>query len=104
MCIIKRPQIRCLSLLDRERVWSQLQEERVARFPGAEGRIPNFMGAEACARVLSQVQFWRDAKVLKATPIRLRERFARKPLPTATAQGLKKSINHPSEGFCKLEV
>jgi 5-formyltetrahydrofolate cyclo-ligase len=52
----------------RERVWSQLQQERVARFPGAEGRIPNFNGAEACARVLSQVQFWQKAKVLKANP------------------------------------
>jgi 5-formyltetrahydrofolate cyclo-ligase len=52
----------------RERVWSQLQQERVARFPGAEGRIPNFIGAEACARVLSRVQFWQKAKVLKANP------------------------------------
>ncbi|HSE87153.1 MAG TPA: 5-formyltetrahydrofolate cyclo-ligase, partial [Candidatus Binatia bacterium] len=52
----------------RERVWSQLKQERVARFPGAEGRIPNFIGAEACARVLSQTQFWRRAKVLKANP------------------------------------
>jgi 5-formyltetrahydrofolate cyclo-ligase len=52
----------------RERVWSQLQQERVARFPGAEGRIPNFIGAEACARVLSQGQFWQKAKVLKANP------------------------------------
>lgn len=52
----------------RERVWSRLQEKKVARFPGAEGRIPNFIGAEACARVLSQTQFWRRAKVLKANP------------------------------------
>ena len=52
----------------RERIWSRLQEKKVARFPGAEGRIPNFIGAEACARVLSQTQFWRRAKVLKANP------------------------------------
>jgi 5-formyltetrahydrofolate cyclo-ligase len=52
----------------RERIWSRLQEEKVARFPGAEGRIPNFIGAEACARVLSQMEFWENARVLKANP------------------------------------
>jgi 5-formyltetrahydrofolate cyclo-ligase len=52
----------------REKVWSRLQEEKVARFPGAEGRIPNFIGAEACAIVLSRVQFWQNARVLKANP------------------------------------
>ena len=52
----------------REQIWSRLQEEKVARFPGAEGRIPNFIGAEACARVLSQMPLWRTARVLKANP------------------------------------
>jgi 5-formyltetrahydrofolate cyclo-ligase len=52
----------------REKVWSRLQEQKVARFPGTEGRIPNFIGAEACARVISQIQFWKKAKVLKANP------------------------------------
>jgi 5-formyltetrahydrofolate cyclo-ligase len=52
----------------REKVWSQLQEKKVARFPGAEGRIPNFIGAEACARVLAQTEFWHKAKVLKSNP------------------------------------
>ena len=52
----------------REKVWSRLQEQKVARFPGAEGRIPNFIGAEACARVISQIQFWNKAKVLKVNP------------------------------------
>lgn len=52
----------------REEVWSRLQEQKVARFPGAEGRIPNFIGAEACARVISQIQFWKKAKVLKVNP------------------------------------
>ena len=31
----------------RERVWTLLERERVARFPGATGRIPNFAGAPA---------------------------------------------------------
>jgi 5-formyltetrahydrofolate cyclo-ligase len=52
----------------RERVWSRLQEQKVARFPGAEGRIPNFIGAEACARVISQFQFWKNARILKVNP------------------------------------
>lgn len=52
----------------RKKIWSRLQEEKVARFPGVEGRIPNFIGAEVCAPVLSQLQFWRNARVLKANP------------------------------------
>ena len=31
----------------RERIWALLEDERVARFPGARGRIPNFAGAPA---------------------------------------------------------
>jgi 5-formyltetrahydrofolate cyclo-ligase len=52
----------------REKVWLRLQEQKVARFPGAEGRIPNFIGAEACARAICQIQFWKKAKVLKVNP------------------------------------
>ena len=52
----------------REQVWSQLQDKKVARFPGAEGRIPNFIGAEACARVLSKIKAWQQAKTLKVNP------------------------------------
>ncbi len=52
----------------REKVWSRLQQKKVARFPGAEGRIPNFIGAEACARIVSQLQHWRKAKALKVNP------------------------------------
>ena len=52
----------------REKVWSRLQEQKVARFPGAEGRIPNFIGAEACARILVRNARWRNAKVIKVNP------------------------------------
>ena len=52
----------------RAKVWSRLQEQKVARFPGAEGRIPNFIGAEACARIIVQTPFWKKANVLKANP------------------------------------
>jgi 5-formyltetrahydrofolate cyclo-ligase len=52
----------------REKVWARLQEQKVARFPGAEGRIPNFIGAEACARILVRNARWRNAKVIKVNP------------------------------------
>jgi 5-formyltetrahydrofolate cyclo-ligase len=52
----------------RKKVWLRLQQKKVARFPGAEGRIPNFIGAEACARIVSQLKHWRKAKVLKVNP------------------------------------
>jgi 5-formyltetrahydrofolate cyclo-ligase len=38
----------------RQKVWSVMQREKVARFPGAQGRIPNFIGAEVCARLLAE--------------------------------------------------
>jgi 5-formyltetrahydrofolate cyclo-ligase len=52
----------------REEIWQLLQKKKVARFPGARGRIPNFIGAEACARRLSETTFWQQAKVLKVNP------------------------------------
>src|SRR5262245_43933481 len=52
----------------RERLWSLLTERRVARFPGAAGRIPNFIGAEAAARRLADSPAWRAARVVKCNP------------------------------------
>src|ERR1043166_5047458 len=52
----------------REMVWDSLQKKKVARFPGAAGRIPNFIGAEACARLLSETSYWQKARVLKVNP------------------------------------
>lgn len=52
----------------REDVWSRLQAERAARFPGAFGRIPNFTGAEAAAALLAERPEWRAALVLKVNP------------------------------------
>lgn len=39
-----------------------------ARFPGAEGRIPNFVGAEAAAERLRACPEWQAATTLKANP------------------------------------
>jgi 5-formyltetrahydrofolate cyclo-ligase len=52
----------------RERVWDLLERERVARFPGAAGRIPNFAGASAAAAQLASLPPWRTAQVVKANP------------------------------------
>jgi 5-formyltetrahydrofolate cyclo-ligase len=52
----------------RQQVWAALQSQRVARFPGADGRIPNFIGAEACAKRLAETRHWTVAKVLKVNP------------------------------------
>lgn len=52
----------------RKQVWAALQSQRVARFPGADGRIPNFIGAEACATRLAETKHWKVAKVLKVNP------------------------------------
>ncbi|MGH7774070.1 MAG: 5-formyltetrahydrofolate cyclo-ligase [Candidatus Binatia bacterium] len=52
----------------RKEIWSLMEEKEVARFPGAEGRIPNFTGAENCARLLSRSPLWKEAGVLKVNP------------------------------------
>ena len=52
----------------REKVWTVLEKKRVARFPGARGRIPNFKGAEKCAELVAQFDVWQRAKVIKANP------------------------------------
>jgi 5-formyltetrahydrofolate cyclo-ligase len=52
----------------RERVWALLEREGVARFPGAQGRIPNFAGAPAAAARLASLPAWGAARVLKANP------------------------------------
>ncbi len=52
----------------REEVWQTLRRQKVARFPGAEGRIPNFVGAEACAKQLAETSYWKTANFLKVNP------------------------------------
>jgi 5-formyltetrahydrofolate cyclo-ligase len=52
----------------REEVWSALTAARVARFPGAAGRISNFVGAEAAAERLRATPEWKRAATLKANP------------------------------------
>ena len=52
----------------REAAWSRLEAERVALFPGARGRIPNFKGAGQAAQRLASTREWKDASTIKCNP------------------------------------
>lgn len=45
-----------------------MDREGVSRFPGAEGRIPNFAGAKLAADKLAAHRAYRRARVIKANP------------------------------------
>src|SRR3712207_2404710 len=52
----------------RRDVWSAMEREGVSRFPGADGRIPNFAGAKAAAERLARHPWWTNARTIKANP------------------------------------
>ncbi|WP_227353743.1 5-formyltetrahydrofolate cyclo-ligase [Haladaptatus salinisoli] len=53
----------------RERIWTRLEDEGVARFPfPPHGRIPNFAGASESAERLADLPEWSDADAVKANP------------------------------------
>lgn len=52
----------------RQAMWDSLERAGVARSPGAQGRIPNFAGAEQAARRLGELCVWREAQVIKCNP------------------------------------
>ncbi|HEY1698874.1 MAG TPA: 5-formyltetrahydrofolate cyclo-ligase [Trebonia sp.] len=52
----------------RDETWSALSAAKVARFPGAAGRIPNFTGAEKAAELLRSLPAWQEAATVKANP------------------------------------
>ena len=52
----------------RQKVWLTIQREGMARFPGAYGRVPNFVGAEQAAHLLREMAVWRRALVVKINP------------------------------------
>ncbi|GAA0228166.1 5-formyltetrahydrofolate cyclo-ligase [Haladaptatus pallidirubidus] len=53
----------------RERIWTRLEDEGVARFPfPPHGRIPNFAGAKDAAERLADLPEWEDANVIKVNP------------------------------------
>ncbi|TML65966.1 MAG: 5-formyltetrahydrofolate cyclo-ligase [Actinobacteria bacterium] len=64
----RAPKVEAEKQAVRERIWAALERGRVARFPGARGRISNFVGAEEAARRLAETPEWRSARVLKCNP------------------------------------
>jgi len=53
----------------REKIWREMQEKGIARFPlPCWGRIPNFQGAEKAAENLRRLEEWRKAKVIFSSP------------------------------------
>lgn len=53
----------------RERVWDALEESGEARFPfPPHGRIPNFAGAKEAAERLTQMDAWKNTRVIKSNP------------------------------------
>jgi 5-formyltetrahydrofolate cyclo-ligase len=52
----------------RDEIWAALRAAKASRFPAPEGRIPNFVGAEAAAERLRSTDVWRAAATLKANP------------------------------------
>jgi len=52
----------------RERIWKLLEDRRAAAFPGAWGRIPNFVGASKAADRLATLEEWRAARAIKSNP------------------------------------
>jgi 5-formyltetrahydrofolate cyclo-ligase len=49
----------------RQKVRTRLKLAGVARFPGLEARVPNFVGAERAAQLLCELPMWKRAKVIK---------------------------------------
>jgi 5-formyltetrahydrofolate cyclo-ligase len=52
----------------RRSVWTAMDREGVSRFPGAQGRIPNFADAKGAAERLAQHGAWKRARTIKANP------------------------------------
>lgn len=52
----------------RRDVWKAMDREGVSRFPGADGRIPNFAGAKLAAQKLADHRLWKRAQTIKVNP------------------------------------
>lgn len=53
----------------RKRIWDQLEDEGIARFPyPPHDRIPNFAGADEAAGRLTELPEWKNTNAIKANP------------------------------------
>ena len=62
------PEVLAAKAALRDEVWSAMKAAKAARFPGAENRIPNFVGAESAAERLRQTDPWQEAATIKSNP------------------------------------
>jgi len=53
----------------REKIWKTMQERGIAKFPlPCFGRIPNFRGAEITAQKIRELEEWKEATAIFASP------------------------------------
>jgi 5-formyltetrahydrofolate cyclo-ligase len=52
----------------RRRIWKLMEKKGVVLFPGAQGRIPNFKGADLAAKLLPELPEWQKSHVIKSNP------------------------------------
>ena len=52
----------------RKGCWRAIRDAGAARFPGVEGRIPNFVGAEAAAALAATLPVFTRARTIKSNP------------------------------------
>jgi 5-formyltetrahydrofolate cyclo-ligase len=52
----------------RERVWTELEQAQAVGFPGAKGRIPNFVGVGDATERLAALPEWHRAAAMKSNP------------------------------------
>jgi 5-formyltetrahydrofolate cyclo-ligase len=52
----------------RKKIYTALIAAKAARFPGVQGRIPNFKGAETAATLLATLPEWQTARTVKINP------------------------------------
>ncbi|RAY10671.1 5-formyltetrahydrofolate cyclo-ligase [Actinomadura craniellae] len=54
----------------RERMWALLEREKVVHELGVHGHIPDFVGSEQAAELLTTLPAWQSARVVKSNPDR----------------------------------
>ncbi|MFN3421038.1 MAG: 5-formyltetrahydrofolate cyclo-ligase, partial [Armatimonadota bacterium] len=65
---MNKDEVKRIKQMLREKVWRKMEMTKVALFPDAFGRIPNFIGAAEAARQLDNLEEWQKAGTLKANP------------------------------------
>ncbi|MEM1575153.1 MAG: 5-formyltetrahydrofolate cyclo-ligase [Nitrososphaerota archaeon] len=52
----------------REEIWKKMEKDGIAIFPGAYGRIPNFIGSDKAAEKVRELEEWKKAKIVFSNP------------------------------------